>query len=102
MPKLQTIKIVPAEGKDIVQFPTWIKTLSESEQQEFKEATQRQEAIRQQFIDSGKMAIGHGGYIWREQDNDPIQKPNDPVWDSYWQRWLTETDQSVIDSLVEI
>ena len=79
-----------------------MKSLSESEQREFKEAKQRQETIRQQFIDNNTLAIDQGGYVWKAQNGDPTNKPNDPVWDSYWNRWLTETEQSIIDNRQEI
>ena len=98
MAVLQTVTIVPAEGNDIILFPNWIKSLSKEEQEEFKNAVNRQEIIRQQFIDRGEMLIDREGYVWRAQSSDLVQKPNDPIWDFYWNRWLKETKQSIIDN----
>lgn len=69
----------------------WVKTLSEVEQQEFNDSELRQHAFRDQAIANGLMQKVGDNYIWRDEEAKQINKPQDPVWFKYWERYLKET-----------
>jgi hypothetical protein len=73
-------------------FLDWIKLLSESEQEEFYQAKERQEAHRQQAINDQRMEMSKGTYIWTNQEEANKNKPSDPTWVKYFQRYLRETN----------
>jgi hypothetical protein len=69
----------------------WSKTLPEVEQQEFKDSERRQHAFRDRAIAEGLMQKVGDNYIWRDEEAKQINKPHDPVWFKYWERYLQET-----------
>lgn len=79
-------------------FIAWLESLSEAEQQEYREADKRQKALRKQAIDDGKMSIAPGGtkYVWKDEQACDSGKPTDPVWFKYWRRYMTETKQQIV------
>ena len=73
---------------------TRLLTLSTEEQEEFKLADQRQKSYRQKVVDAGAMEIVETGYVWVDQEAAEKNKPTDPVWHNYFNRWLKETNQT--------
>ena len=79
------------EGVQPITFDKWIQSLSQTEKQEFFEAKQRQINYRTQAIDRQLMAIDHGTYVWADEQSALLNKPTDPVWYRYFQRYLADT-----------
>ena len=69
----------------------WLNQLPADEQARYKEAEKRQHDFRQQVIDSGKMSVDHDTYTWSDAEAAKQNKPNDPVWLEFWNRYLEET-----------
>lgn len=69
----------------------WVKTLPIEEQKEFYDAQKRNLEFREQAIKEGRMVIVHDDYVWKNEAEYDKNKPHDPVWSSYFQRWLKET-----------
>jgi hypothetical protein len=91
--------IIPHDSDRIhFMLEDWIKSLSEIEQQEYREADKRQKALRKQVIDEGNLSIAPGGtkYVWKDEKACKNGKPEDPVWGKYWRRYMTETKQQVV------
>ena len=87
----QTFKWSTVDGRPFVNIEAWILTLSQSEQEEFWTARQRQDLYRQQAIDAGLMVWDHtGDYVWRDQSAAAQGKATDDVWCTYFERWQQE------------
>jgi hypothetical protein len=87
---------VPA-GQTFLNLHEWVATLSVREQEEFRLAQQRQYDIRQEFVDAGALTVDptkqkNTPYIWKDSESANKNKPKDPVWAVYWDRYLTETN----------
>jgi hypothetical protein len=80
----------------------WVLTLSQEEQQEFSKARERQYAYRQVAMDKGNMEIVPEGYKWRDEDAHTENKPNDPIWVKYFERWLSEHDGKLVIEIIEV
>jgi hypothetical protein len=86
--------------KFVWEFPDGIKTtieqwveekLTAEERAEFYEARARNLHLREIAIAEGRMVIVDEGYLWKDDEEYDKGKQNDPVWESYWYRWLRET-----------
>jgi hypothetical protein len=77
---------------DTANQDAWIKTLTVEEQLEFYAADKRQKQLRQNVVDEGKLVFDDtlSQYIWKDKDTFHVNKPSDPVWQIYWDRWLKE------------
>ena len=80
----------PAGAKQIQLYP-WIETLTQEEQDEFRQADIRQKEFRKQVVDQGNMQITNDGYVWKDKNSLNTGKPADPTWMIYWNRWIHET-----------
>jgi len=70
----------------------WVLTLSEYEQKRFEEARKNTDIGRQQAIDEGRLILTDDGqYTWKDQEAFAQHKYQDPIWEEYFNRWLTET-----------
>ena len=97
------------EGSPGLLFYDWAEvTLTEEEKIELKEARQRQESFRSDVISAGDLleieeynnSEGNvSGYVWKDKETFKQNKPNDPIWYSYWRRWELET--GVIFKIIE-
>ena len=41
-------------------------------------------------------------YIWKDAETERINKPHDPIWQKYWDRWQAETGSTCILKKTEI
>ena len=89
----QIFKYVWPEGTIPIEFPDWINTLTQAEQDEFAQALARQRAFRQKSIDDGLLELDPdtGGYIWKNEEAFKTNKPTDHTWLEYWNRWINTT-----------
>jgi hypothetical protein len=69
----------------------WLKTLPQSEQDEYWEGRRNGDRLRQIAIDEGRMIVKEGAYEWKDTESFDIGKENDPIWEKYWMRWQAET-----------
>lgn len=89
---VQKFEYIWPEGTIPVEMNDWLKTLSQSEQDEYWEGRRNGDRLRQIAIDAGRMIIAEdGSYIWKNQEEFNVNKQNDLVWQRYWQRWQDET-----------
>ena len=87
----QSFEYNTIDGRLFVPFFRWISTLSKQEQQEFQAADVRQKQYRQVAIEKGDMTIdSDGNYIWKDSATAEKNKPFDPVWLIYFNRWQEE------------
>ena len=91
MSVIQKFEYTWPEGVEQIQFHPWVATLTQAEQDEFAQALARQEALRQPFIDDGLLVMIPEGYEWKDQATLQNGKPTDPVWQTYWSRWVDPT-----------
>ena len=89
----QTFNYVWPEGTTPITFPDWIKTLTQEEQDEFSLARDRNFALRQQVVDAGSLEVQTepDAYVWKDQAAFDAYKRTDPIWTSYFDRWIRET-----------
>lgn len=101
------------EGQRFVTFEEWTQNLPADQNLEFNQARQRQEAHRQAAIDRGDLIrdwskvdisdpTSQPTYIWKDAETEHKNKPADPVWLQYWDRYLTETNTTFEIVKVEI
>jgi hypothetical protein len=106
MPTVQRFVYEWPEGANPILFLDWIKLLSESEQEEFHKAKDRQEEFRQQAVDQGRLQeITGNHYTWKNKQEAEIDKATDPVWEQFWKRYLHETQTQfkvIYEEVVEI
>jgi hypothetical protein len=89
---LQKFEYTWPEGADQIEMYDWLKTLPQSEQDEFAEGQRNGERLRQIAIDDGRMIVrADGNYEWRDAEAFAVGKQNDPIWQKYWKRWQVET-----------
>jgi hypothetical protein len=91
MPILSKFIYTWPQGTTPIKFNAWIQTLPKEEQDEFRLADIRQLEFRKQVVDQGNMQVTNDGYIWKDQIALDTNKPTDPIWQIYWNRWLDET-----------
>ena len=82
--------IWPQEATPI-ELDIWGTTLSQAEQDEFAQALARQEAIKQKCIDDGVLVADTDSQEWKDQNSFMQNRLIDPVWQSYFERWINET-----------
>jgi hypothetical protein len=95
----------PSESTPI-QFEDWVKTLSQSEQDEYQESKRNQHRLRQVAIDEGRLimtdSVNDGGvYIWKDAEAFAIGKEYDTTWLKYWYRWEKETGVIFTTEIIE-
>jgi hypothetical protein len=82
----------------------WIETLSAEEQQEFFEARARQLGNRQKAIDAGHLVVDMEADTYTWTDETALEGKNhgaDTIWQSYFERWLKETNHEMITTFTE-
>ena len=92
MAVIQRFEFEWPEGTKQIDLFAWINTLPRAERDEFYQAKERQEAHRQQAINDQRMEMSKGAYIWTNQEEANKNKPSDPTWVKYFQRYLRETN----------
>jgi hypothetical protein len=91
MPILSKFVYTWPAGAEQIQLYPWIATLTQAEQDEFRQADIRQKEFRKVVVDQGNMQITNDGYVWKDKDSLNTGKPADPTWMIYWDRWIRET-----------
>ena len=92
MPLIQKFTYTWPEGSTPIEMDNWLKTLPQSEQDEYREGRSNGDRLRQIAIDEGRMIIkDDGAYEWKNAEAFAINKENDPIWEKYWRRWQIET-----------
>lgn len=91
MPILSKFVYIWPPGAAQIQFYPWIATLTQAEQDEFRQADIRQKEFRKQVVDQGNLQVTNDGYVWKDENSLNISKPTDPTWIIYWDRWINET-----------
>ena len=100
MPIFSKFIYIWPEGTNPIDFPPWIDTLTQAEQDEFRLADIRQKEFRKLVVDQGNLTVTDTGYVWKDQEALAVNKPHDPTWDLYWTRWQKETGaQFTIESV---
>jgi len=80
----------------------WVSTLPKIEQAEFFAAEKRQLSNRQRAIDSGHLVLHFDSYTWTDENTRTNNNHGaDPVWYSYFYRWLEATGQEFISKVTE-
>ena len=101
MPLTQKFTYTWPEGSTRMEMHDWLKTLSQSEQDEYWEGRRNGDRLRQMAIDEGRMIMKEGAYEWKDAESFAIGKENDPIWEKYWMRWQTETGVVFTINLIE-
>ena len=101
MPLTQKFIYVWPEGSTRIEMHDWLKTLPQSDQDEYWEGRRNGDRLRQIAIDEGRMIMKDGAYEWRDAAAFAIGKENDPTWDRYWRRWQAETGVVFTIELIE-
>ena len=102
MPILSKFIYTWPAGKSPIWIEQWVRTLPQSEQDEFRSADIRQKEFRKIVIDQGNLQVTNDGYVWKDKDALDVNKPTDPVWQIYWNRWLNETGVEFTIEQIEI
>jgi hypothetical protein len=89
------------EGTTPVEMNDWLKTLPQSEQDEYWEGRRNGDRLRQIAIDEGRMIMRDGAYEWRDAESFALNKENDPTWEMYWMRWQAETGVIFTSEIIE-
>jgi hypothetical protein len=84
------------EGKTFISLYDWVHTLTVAEQQEYADANERQLGFRQAAIESGDLILDESdpinpSYVWKDEATAARGKPTDPIWKTYWERYIRET-----------
>jgi hypothetical protein len=79
------------DGSKFISLDQWAATLTEDEQEEFRQADKRQKEYRAIVVEQGNLVVENNSYIWRDELAEQISKPYDPTWLDYWNRWQVET-----------
>jgi hypothetical protein len=79
----------------------WLKTLTQSEQDEYWEGRRNGDRLRQIAVDEGRMIIKDDAYEWRDAESFAVGKENDLIWQTYWDRWRAETGVIFSVELIE-
>lgn len=92
-----TVKYVytAEEGKEIVNFTDWTKTLSEAEQKEISNAHSRHVTATKLKVNTGALTISYTPeltYTWATQEAADAGVGEDPTWESYQNRYLAENN----------
>lgn len=78
-------------GGKKIEIDEWVLTLSAHEQEEFFMARQRQLQYRSEATEQQRLLeITEEGYIWINEEEALKNKPNDPIWETYFKRWCDE------------
>ena len=99
MPVRQVFQWQWPPGVEPLWFRDWLATLPENECREGMEAIRRQEHLRQDAIDQGRMILVDNGYVWKDEATANRGKGTDTVWEKYWMRWQKETGVKFIQTL---
>jgi hypothetical protein len=92
-----TVKYIytSADGKEIVNFVDWSKTLSEAEQKEIANASARYKVATKLKVNAGLLEISYTPeltYTWATQEAADAGVGEDPTWESYQARYLAENN----------
>ena len=69
----------------------WLESLPVANQQEYELADIRQKKLRDQIIDSGKLVVDENtNFVWKTTDDKLKGKPTDPVWQKYFDQFLSD------------
>ena len=107
----QTFITQYAPGVEMITFPEWLATLSDSEQTRYHQARARMDAYRQEAIDAGRMIIDKdGSYVWRDEaainwkDKNSLGfgKKIDDECLSFYDRFNADTGKTVTSIITEI
>jgi hypothetical protein len=80
----------------------WVSKLPNIERVEFFAAQKRQHSNRQKAIDSRHLVLNSDSYTWTDENTRTNNNHGaDPVWYSYFYRWLEETGQEFIIKVKE-
>jgi hypothetical protein len=95
----QEFKYITAENQTFLEFPEWIRTLPDEEQEKFARVMKRQLAHRQKLIDANKLRLDQNGdYIWDDSHVENKQsheyKPYDPTWLKFWNRYMAYLEEN--------
>lgn len=76
----------------LARIEDWLKTLTIEEQLEYAVADKRQKQFRQDAVNDGRLVFDDIArtYTWSDKESFHVNKPTDPVWLIYWDRWIEE------------
>lgn len=92
-------------GVTPIYFHEWIESLPPNDQINAKLSVERQSEIRSKYVESGTMKMGRlsptaSFYEWKDHDSFETNKPSDPEWGIFWNRYITET-QTIFTMVTE-
>lgn len=97
MPVAQEFVYKTKDGSVPITLHHWVETLSESEQQQFRAAEQRQFALREQAIARGDLVVvkdtgvvNDTVYVWKDPETAAQGKGTDAEWLAFFMRYQTE------------
>jgi hypothetical protein len=93
MPILQTWVVEQLPGFEPTTFESWLLKLPTEEQERYRAARSRADALRQKAIDEERMIITEDGYVWKDQSSVRIGKENDDECMNFYTRFNAETGQ---------
>jgi hypothetical protein len=103
MPVKYTFKYAWPDGVTPMTLEQWVNSLTTEEQTEYREADVRQKAFRSDVINDGKMKLdGSTAYVWKDKEAAEVNKPVDPTWLIFWNRYLAETQTIFSTEITEI
>jgi len=98
MPTVHEHHYTVADGKKWITLHNWIRTLPVDQQDEFYSAEKRQFEYREQKIQEGQLTVDlsvpadrrGSNYIWKDSAAAEKNKPYDPIWLEFFDRYLSE------------
>ena len=85
-----------------IRLVDWVNKLPTIERVEFFAAKARQQGNRQKVIDFGHLVLNSDSYTWTDENTRTNNNHGaDPVWLSYFNRWLEDTQQEFIIKVTE-
>mgnify|MGYP003341902223 CR=1 FL=1 len=93
---VHTLTYTPAAGKEVVTQFEWAQTLSDADKQQWDQAKAKQEAIIEKHLNSGAiLGQDHGIIHFADHADDTVKNDVDPEWKAMFERFLTETGQTL-------
>lgn len=95
-------KFTPAPGNTLISIQAWVETLPSDQKTEFYSALARQDAAKSQVVQEGNLALVQdtnpdgtvepAKFVWKDIAAAQENMPMDPVWLTYFHRYLSENN----------
>jgi hypothetical protein len=98
MPIVEEHHYTVADGRKWISLHNWIRTLPVDQRNNFYSAEKRQFEYRTQKIQEGQLTVNRNtvgetrgsDYVWQDSEAAEKNKPYDPIWLEFFDRYLSE------------